>query len=120
MVAYLWLLAVEPVDPSSANWGEILATYGLAAPFILFLLWVIKELRKDVAAKDEKIDALTQAMTEKVVPAITESNSVLNQALDIIKEARETSSAVVRAGDLMEQASRLVQDLIRELRRRDP
>lgn len=113
------LLAAEPVDPLGGDWGNILATYGLAAPFLLFLILVIRELRKDVAIKDQKIEDLTTAMTEKVIPAITHSNTVLNQAMDIIKEARETTSAVVKAGELVKDGTSAVNELIRELRRRD-
>lgn len=93
----LVVAATEPVDPSGEDWGNILATYGLAAPFLLFLLYVIRELRRDIKDKDGRIDTLTDALTEKVIPLVTESNAVLKDSTDIIRESQATTKSVIES-----------------------
>lgn len=99
---YLTIIAQLP-DSSSGGWDDALRIYGFAAPFLLFLLYVIYELRKDIKDRDTKIDTLTEALTDRVIPLVTESNALLRESADLLKEASKSNERTSMAADKLER-----------------
>lgn len=66
-------------DPSI---GNILSTYGLAAPFVLFALTVVKVLWSRVQGLETELKDAQTVSIEKVIPALLESNRLLKESTD--------------------------------------
>jgi hypothetical protein len=65
------------------NWAEALKAYGFAAPFILFLLYVVKVLWDKIQRYEEKIpELLTQ-----VISALDESNSLHRETVETLDKS---------------------------------
>lgn len=73
------LLSAVATDPSV---GNIISTYGLAAPFVLFALTVVKVLWSRVQNLETELKDAQAVSIEKVIPALLESNRLLKESTD--------------------------------------
>lgn len=110
----MFMVEVSPVSPATDDWGSILATYGLAAPFILFLLYAIREQRKDIKEKDNRIETLTNVMADRVIPLITEANSVLKESADILKESHQSTRSLMASYEQLDRNISRLEELARK------
>lgn len=102
-----WVVAQTGSGGDSGGWGDIIATYGPFAPFAAFLIWLVQLLWKDNKEKDKIIlskDAEKQAILEKVLPLVTESQTALNESAEALRVANKNAIS-------SEQVDRLIRTL---------
>lgn len=117
-VLYSLLLAATETNLPTAggDWGDVLKTYGYAAPFILFLLYISRELRAELKQREAKIDELTTKITDKVIPLVTESNATLKESVEIIKASATTTHQALSTLDGLQQNITRLEGITRELK----
>lgn len=104
---------------NSSDLTDLVAAYGPFAPFAVLLLIILQVLWKELKVKDAKIEALTEASMNEVIPLVLEATQILGDAVEAIKQAeagQPDADRIVHAFGRLEQE---VQNLRQRLENHD-
>lgn len=88
----MWSLIAQAADPSN-GWLQIVATYGIASPFVLLCLYIMKEQRAEIKELREYSRKLSDAAMDRVLPTTLEATGVMKETA----EALTASNVMIHA-----------------------
>lgn len=72
---------------SGGGWVEIVATYGIASPFVLLCLYVMREQRAEIKEVREDNRKISEAAMEKILPVSLEATNALKETAEALTAA---------------------------------
>lgn len=116
----MWLLFIQhlgtlpsilAVSPGDLTVGGIISTYGLAAPFVLFALTVVKVLWSRVQKLEQELKDAQAVSIEKVIPALLESNRLLKESTDQMSRMQALSQRPELDADTWRRILRVLENV---------
>lgn len=104
------LLAQETTS-SDPTVGSIISTYGLAAPFVLFALMVVKVLWSRVQKLETELKDAQAVSIEKVIPALLESNRLLKESTDQMARMQSLATRPELDGETWRRILRVLENV---------